>query len=378
MSDLTTFGHSIDRLDRPAMIIDVERAQICNANASAKALWGLDDAAKLPICLDRSMPAFNQLAAAKGDAAEQLLVFWTAKGSQSHRCSLEQLSKGHLLVIFNDLNAAESQFQDDCRQSDNRSEAAEPVAVASRHVDLRTMAHELRTPMAAVIALAEMIEREQFGPVGDDRYREYARDIGDSARLTLSIVASALDNDTPDRRMLPGGFAEINVRELVRKCYRTVRQTAAEAGVVVETELDQHLPKLIANGPALTQILLNLLTNAIKFTPEGGVIAIEGACDAGGSLILSVRDNGVGMTGADARVLVVGGQSDLRRDDADAEGKSDSVALNSGIGFSLVRRLADAMDATIDVTSTRGVGTTVSVSFPRAKVIPIATSIPGR
>jgi signal transduction histidine kinase len=377
MIDLTTVGTSIDGLDRPAMIIDVERSEICSLNPLARRLWGLDNAELPPIALDRAMPAVVQLAEVGQDAEERLLVFWTAKGSQNLRCVMRQLPDRNIIIIFNDIGSPSGSLKSQFSSGDG-SDQSEPITEAvPRKIDLRTMAHELRTPMAAVIALAEMIEREQFGPVGDARYLEYARDIGDSARLTLSIVAAALENDIPNGRMLPGGFAEIDVHEHIIKCYRTVRQTAEEARVILDVELDDGLPKLIANGPAFTQILLNLLTNAIKFTPEGGRIVVAAGCDQSGVLVVTVSDTGVGMTGTDTRVLVVDDQSDLCHGAGAGASKAAGVTTKGGIGFSLVKRLAAAMGATIDVTSTRGIGTRVAISFPQENVIPTVPSILG-
>lgn len=232
-------------------------------------------------------------------------------------------------------------------------------------VNTPAMAHELRTPIGAIIALSEMIETEQFGPIGDPRYRDYARDIGDSARLALGIVAGALEQDPGNGSDLNLGFTELNVTDVINKSLRTVRQSALEAGIQLDSDLAEDLPNLIASAPGLMQILLNLLSNAIKFTPKDGTVSITAHVTASSALQIAVCDTGVGMTDTEASVLVA-------EPVADGHAPADSANRRRGIGFSLVRRLAHAMSADFDVTSTRGVGTRVTLTFPSTKIIPVA------
>ncbi|MFY0614048.1 MAG: HAMP domain-containing histidine kinase [Hyphomicrobiaceae bacterium] len=372
---------SIDALEQPAIVIDTARPAICAINVGGRRLWGMDNGVAMPVALDPAMPALTQLrlAAAKpvrnGDASPDSgmhglpasLVFWTAVGAQSLKCRCQPgVTPDTVLVVF------ETGTQKDAPTAVAASTPTTAPATlddGDDGLDMHAMAHELRTPIGAIIALAEMIETEQFGAIGDPRYREYARDIGDSARLSLNIVASALDRDAACQAGLLNNFVELSVSELIRKSLRTVRQSALEAKVSLVPEISDDLPDLIANGPGLTQILLNLLTNAIKFTPAGGTITIIATESVDGSLSISVRDTGVGMTGIDTNVLIA--------DIDQTEPSGDQVAPTTrtarrGIGFSLVRRLAQAMAATFDVTSTRGVGTCVTLTFPATKVIPVA------
>ena len=232
--------------------------------------------------------------------------------------------------------------------------------------NFRSMAHELRAPIGAIIALAEMIESEQFGPIGDPRYQAYARDIGDSARLSLKIVAAALERTSIESGLLDDGFAATNVADVIDTCTHAMHPSAHAAQVAIEHTCPQDLPKLIANAAALRQILLNLLSNAIKFTPEGGKVTV--IVDARDGMIITVSDTGVGMTSLDTKVLVAG--------TANEQGLSAPQGLSptSGIGFSLVRQLAAAMDAQLNVISERGVGTEVSLTFPPGKIIAVTPS----
>ncbi len=364
------------------MIVDLAAPAIHVANKQALRLWGLDVTTRLPIPLDPAMPAMARLrmqgrnsnpSAERspdecGDSTARGLVFWTAAGAQNLRCRTEALADPNtVLVIFNiGTEQAVAEMSNSAPPKRPRSDGTQPNR-ADTPVNTQAMAHELRTPIGAIIALAEMIETEQFGAIGDPRYRDYARDIGDSARLALGIVAGALEQDPANGSDLNLGFAELNVTDLINKSLRIVRQAAREAGIHLDTDLAIDLPNLIASAPGLMQILLNLLSNAIKFTPEGGTVSVSARVAPDSTLQITVCDTGVGMTGTEASVLIA-------EPEADGPARADSAIRRNrrhGIGFSLVRRLASAMSAEFDVTSTRGVGTRVTLTFPFAKTIPI-------
>ncbi len=359
MSDHT----SLEELDQPAMIIDTGTPQILDANASGRRLWGLAQTCPMPVRLDPAMPALNDLRQGNDKAEHSTpLVFWTWNGAQRLYCSTEPLSEPQTIrVLFDQPNAATAPIPP----------TNEPVSTSPEprvRVNFRAMAHELRTPISAIIALSEMIEHQQLGPIGDSRYVAYARDIGDSARLSLNIVATTLEREIEEGAILPGGFSELNVNQIVQKSIRTMHQAAGAANITLVSKCPHDLPNLIANVPALTQILLNLLTNAIKFTPQDGTVTVEAGLSDNGELSIAVQDTGVGMTEIDRNVLLA------HEDAGDGTGNSDDALEkpDRGIGFSLVRRLAKAMTAKFEVASTRGVGTRVSLTFPSAKVIPVA------
>ena len=365
------------------MIVDLAAPAIHVANKKALQLWGLDEVTRLPIPLDPAMPAMarlrmrgrNSAPSAEqspgdcGDSTARALVFWTAAGAQNLRCRTEALADPDTVLLIFDIGTEQAVAEASVSAPVERAKIDEPQSnSANTPVNTQAMAHELRTPIGAIIALAEMIETEQFGAIGDPRYRDYARDIGDSARLALGIVASALEQDSANGSDLNLGFAELNVTDLINKSLRTVRQSAREAGIQLDSDLATDLPNLIASAPGLMQILLNLLSNAIKFTPEGGTVSVSARVAPDSTLQITVCDTGVGMTGTEASVLIA-------EPEADSPTKADSALRRSrrhGIGFSLVRRLASAMSAEFDVTSTRGVGTRVTLTFPFAKTIPIA------
>lgn len=393
----------IETMDRAAIVIDTIRSRICAANLPARRLWGLGEDDQLPIALDPEMPALERLKkigfGPSGTEHRASIVFWTSIGAQHLRCGIQQAPHaGHLLIAFDDPTQSTDPQTPPSKPHEQRiamteqqpspgsvqsatasrrtsSDHAEAHGETSNHagsIDMQAMAHELRTPIGAIIALAEMIETEQFGPLGDPRYQEYARDIGDSARLSLGIVASSLEQNAGNHHLLES-LTELNLAELIQKCLRTVHQSARQAEVKLHQIVPGGLPHLIASGPGLTQILLNLLTNAVKFTPKGGTVTVEVATTNDGGISVSVRDTGVGMTAIDTEVLISDG------DQANTQTPMVSHTIGSatpkrGIGFSLVRRLAEAMTAKLDVSSARGIGTHVSLTFPPEHVIPMAAN----
>ncbi len=371
-----TLSELVDSFDEPALAIDLAGPRICAANERAREIWGLAGESRMPVQLDGRMPAIASLAALEG-ADCRSLVFWTGRGAQRLACICRRLpapakdAAGDVVLVR--LHVASDQLQPAGRHE--TGEEALPISdacldQAATGYDMRAIAHELRTPIGAIIAFAEMIENEQLGPIGDPRYREYARDIRDSANLSLGIVSRVLEREAGDDGLLHGGFQPTDLADVVAACLRTVQPAAKDAAVSLDSEMAEKLPKVIANQPALKQVILNLLTNAIKFTPPGGKVTLSGGRDADGRVVLEIRDTGVGMSEKAASVLF------SQDDTGSLSAPEPSRSPGRGIGFSLVRRLAAAMHVGFEMTSERGRGTSVRLAFQAHKVA--AAEIAGR
>ncbi len=415
--------NAVTDIDKPAFVIRLDGPELLDANAAARDLWGIASATELPFAIDANMPALRDILSEAQAAApnattsrpelHQHLVFWTHRGAQ-RLASHYQLSQdgANVIVIIEDAVAPNQSTPAPVTPAravpapampatdEAAIEPADPAPTPTNALDLRTMAHELRTPIGAVIALADMIDQEPFGSLGDPRYREYARDIRDSAHLALNIVAAALERDEGEEGILLGGNRELDLEALLHKARRALRLNARSAGLAIDIQTPPDMPHLLANAPGLNQILLNLIANAIKFTPPGGHISLAAAPTPSGGLEIFVTDTGIGMTEYETSVLVEptttsensrtvqSGQRTTEADpptppQADASSPPAAPAPNTvdpqsalekprhrGIGFTLVRRLAAAMGATLTVTSQRGVGTRVAVTFPASHVIP--------
>lgn len=220
-----------------------------------------------------------------------------------------------------------------------------------------TLNHELRTPLSSIIGFAEMMHREQLGPIGNARYKEYAGDILDSARHALSLINDLLDASRVRAGHLDAAAEEIDVPTLLDRVIALMAPQAQTASVTVVRGYPPALPVLKADARALRQILLNLLTNAFKFTPEGGHVFVSAKHDET-HMVLDIRDTGIGMTEAqiaDALKPWVRGNG---------EAVLPSKPVGSGLGLPLVKALTEAQNGELSVTSAPGEGTCVTVRLP--------------
>jgi PAS domain S-box-containing protein len=226
---------------------------------------------------------------------------------------------------------------------------------------LANMSHELRTPLNAVIGFAEIIKDEMFGPAGRPEYVEYARDIHDSGRLLLELI-----NDILDMSKIEAGKKELqdSVIDIGRVALSSVRlvHPRAELGcVAIEVDLPPDLPAVRAEELSMKQIVTNLLTNAVKFTPEGGKVLLSAKVEADGQIAMSVADTGIGIAAEDMdKALAPFGQ---------IESSLSNKTQGTGLGLPLVKALVHLHGGTLTLDSTRGSGTTVTIRLPADRVI---------
>ena len=247
------------------------------------------------------------------------------------------------------------------RQLAEAKEAAERASRAKSEF-LAAMSHELRTPLNAVLGFAEVLSGEMFGPLGNPRYREYARDIYDSGRHLLQLISDVLDLARLEAGRLELQEGEIEVPELIDEVQHMVRQQAEKAGLEMTTSIDPAVPPIRADRRRIKQVLLNLLSNSIKFTEAGGRIDIlvESEPETGG-LVLSVRDTGIGIAADDIpRALNLFGQ---------IEGALARRHEGTGLGLPLSRALAELHGGSMELASAPGKGTRVSILLPRERML---------
>lgn len=220
--------------------------------------------------------------------------------------------------------------------------------------DLARLAHELKTPMTAIAAAAEIMRDQRLGAMGNARYLDYAADIHDSAQHALSVISKLLSNSQA-REDDSDHIALLDLNAIVARTVSTVQPLAAERGLTLLFEPEDADPTVTASATAIRQILLNLLTNALKFTPTGGDVRVVTGYLPDGSVFLVVRDTGDGIEdGAITRAF-----SDQPKQQGARSGGG------YGIGLPLVRHLIQDMGASIEFDSAPGKGTVALVSFPR-------------
>ncbi len=250
-----------------------------------------------------------------------------------------------------------------------RARDAAELANRSKSEFLANMSHELRTPLNAIIGFSELMKNEVLGSIGVPAYTGYVRDIHDSANHLLNIINDILDLSRIEAGKLKLFETPVDLAMAAQATARLVTDRAADSGVRVTTEIDDNLPTLVGDERLVKQILINLLANAIKFTPRGGGVTVRAFKDAEGRLGLSVADTGIGIAEADlARVMEPFGQADgsLRRR---YEG--------TGLGLPLVRSFVELHGARFDLTSQIGMGTTATVTFPLERTMARPATPPG-
>ena len=230
------------------------------------------------------------------------------------------------------------------------------TANASKTAFLANMSHELRTPLNAILGFSEIISQECFGPVGSERYRDYAGDIHSSGAHLLSLI-----NDLLDVAKIEAGRMDIaphvldagRVFDIALKLINTKAREKDQALVIT---IDPAAPKLYADERALKQILINLVSNAVKFTPQGGRIDVIGGRAANGDFQIAVRDNGPGIPPDKlGQIFTPFNQVDNR---------FDRQAGGTGLGLALVRGLAELHGGHAWMESEYGKGCSVFVTLP--------------
>ena len=223
---------------------------------------------------------------------------------------------------------------------------------------LAKVSHEVRTPLNSIIGFTELMAQERFGPIGNARYKGYVEDIHQSGLYALSLLNDLLDISKIEAGKFELNFTAVEVPELVEDCVGSLQPLAKRARIVLRTSLQPELPTVVADPRRLKQILLNLLTNAIKFTREGGQVIVSGGM-IDGELRLRVRDTGVGMTKDEIAFAM---QPFHQLDTAPRK------QMGTGLGLPVTKALVDANRARLILTSEPGVGTAADVIFPAERL----------
>jgi signal transduction histidine kinase len=249
------------------------------------------------------------------------------------------------------------------RTEENLREAKNQAEIASRTKSefLANVSHELRTPLNAILGFSEVMQMEFFGPLGAPQYRDYAKDVHDSGQLLLDLINDILDLSKIEAGRMELFPESVPVAEVFEACLRLVAGRADAGGVALGSSLPDELPPMLVDRRAIRQVLANLLTNAIKFTPKGGRVELTARASDDGAIEIEVSDTGIGIAAKDVpKVLEPFGQADnplTRRQQG------------TGLGLPIVKALVEQSGGLFRLASEPGRGTKVTIRLPGAETL---------
>ncbi len=237
----------------------------------------------------------------------------------------------------------------------NAKEQAD-FANRSKSEFLANMSHELRTPLNAIIGFSEILRDQLFGPLGQPQYIEYAGDIHDSGQLLLSLINDILDMSKIEAGKRDLAEQIIDIDQIARSVSRLVAARAKAGKIRLALTVPADVPSLRAEERAIKQILTNLMTNAIKFTPEGGTVSLDASVSPKNEIIFKIQDSGIGMSADEIPIaLAPFGQ---------IESALSRKNQGTGLGLPLTKALVELHGGIFDLQSKVGVGTVITLTFP--------------
>lgn len=378
-----------------------------------------------PIALDRAMPALVELASRlpgteSADSYTCNLTFWTKSGAETWHCRVSALEQGGgpgdhagvqlLVVLLADAHAtsrlaipaprdaatqgapgeqqssvavppsdvaAMQQIPRQIRQAPQEEPGppdadAVPVKPAPLPPEQQApgvaarLAHELRTPLSAILSLADVMAEGRFGAMPNDRYREYIVNIRTAARHLVDVVDSMLATESLETGQQKSTFSNVDINAAAHEIIVTFEPLAAKIGATVEPALDPSLPQVVADRQAIKQILINLLTNAIRHAGQSASgtralrIVVTTGYQQGGEAWIDVTDDGPGIApDVIARVAVAPAPQMM------------SSGQSGGLGLPLSRALAETSGARLEINRVHPHGTQVRLTFSASRVVPV-------
>jgi len=256
--------------------------------------------------------------------------------------TLNHLKEGERRVLAAELDTMRAQ-----------AHAAEETS-RSKSAFIANMSHELRTPLNAILGFSEVLQAETFGPMPKGKYREYIGDIHTSGKHLLRLVNDILQLSKIDADKMETELGSISAHEAIASSLRVVRILAAKRNIRIRVHRDSASPQIIADKNVLGQILLNVLSNAVKFSNEGGLVEIHCA-HAADRCVIRVSDRGCGIP---AETL-----AQLGKPFVQAEGAFARKYQGTGLGLAISFRLAQMMGASLAIDSIEGDGTTATLTL---------------
>jgi len=250
------------------------------------------------------------------------------------------------------------------RHEQELKEARERAESADRAKSdfLAHMSHEIRTPLNAVIGFSEVMRDQLFGPLGSPRYLEYTNDIHNSGLHLLELINDVLDLSKIEAGKFELQEDRVHLNTIIDAAFRFMHDRADSKLISLQSRL-HAMPDIWCDRRVFTQIMLNIIGNAIKFTPERGRITVESHLDAGGNLVLNITDTGIGIAPEDIPIILKPfGQART----------STNIAMSepgTGLGLPLSKSFIEKHEGTLSITSEVGIGTRIGITIPASRVM---------
>jgi PAS domain S-box-containing protein len=359
----------LDTATDGVLILD-SSARVLSGNRSAQALFGYDAGELGALSLsDLLVPESHRLVLehlerlSRRDGVDSLNAGYEAIGRVRQgglvplHITIGRIEDGEkLCAVLRDVTAWKRSEEELIKAR----RAAEKASTAKSEF-LAKISHEIRTPLNAIIGFSEVMMDERFGPIGSERYRQYLKDIHAAGGHLISLLSDLLDLSKIEAGKLDLTFVSVNLNDLVQQCVAIMQQQANRERVIIRTSLHGNLPQIVADARAMRQIMLNLLSNSIKFTGAGGQVIISTAQTDDHEVVLRVRDTGSGMTEKELQIALEPFRQVPTVTHWDAGG--------TGLGLPITKALAEANQAYFRLTSRVDDGTLAEVIFPATRVL---------
>jgi len=289
------------------------------------------------------------------------LPFFTYVAGHLHKSTLMLLSfRSEKDALIAELETAKS-------MSDEARRRAEEANLAKSRF-LASMSHELRTPLNAILGFSEVMGNEVLGPMQNETYRDYARDIHDSGQHLLNLINEILDLSRIEAGRYQLNEEPLSLVDVVEECCHMMELKARKKDIRIVQQFQPGMPRLFADERSIRQITLNLMSNAVKFTPTGGELRVRVGWTAGGGQYISVKDNGPGIPPDEIPVVLSAfGQGSIA---------IKSAEQGTGLGLPIVQGLAELHGGEFQLASKLREGTEATVIFPAARVMEALPAMP--
>lgn len=360
----------LDTATDGVLIIDRD-GKILGMNKSAEALFGFDFAEVQDSSFTMLFAPESHRAAV--DYLDKLASNGVASILNDGREVVGRERNGGLIPLFMNLGKVGDDGQKFCavlrditqwkRAEEELTTARRQAETASSHKSdfLAKISHEMRTPLNAIIGFAEVMIEERFGPIGSERYRDYLKDIHQSGAHLISLINDLLDLSKIEAGKLELDFTSVDLNDVAKQCISIMQPQANRERIIIRTALAEHLPPVVADLRSIRQIVLNLLSNSVKFTRPGGQVILSTSTTEKGEVVMRVRDTGVGMTEEE----VIAALEPFRQ----LATSGRDTKEGTGLGLPLTKALVEANRASFQIKSAVNSGTLIEIAFPSTRVL---------